>query len=102
MVSGDPPTIECSNPTTVTVDLAWTATGGIATQHGSFHFHSPDCKTNERFSFRGRPAEVEGSVESGGTDYTRGETGFGDLVISSRSIFAAIGDCFFGEPPAEG
>ena len=99
-ISGDPPTVECE-PITVAIGLDWTATGGISTQHGSFHFRDPDCTTNQHFSFRGRPAEVLGSVEAGGTEYTRG-TGFGDLVISSRDMFVAIGDCFFGEPPPEG
>jgi hypothetical protein len=92
-----PPPGSCSE-TTISADLAWTATGPFGSHQSSFHERFPGCIANAHFSFTGRPAEVQGSVtvgDIGGTNYTRGETGFGDLIARSRDQFVSIGDnCF--------
>jgi len=92
----EPPTPVGCTETTISADLAWTAVGPFGNHHGSFHDRFDGCKANSHFSFTGRPAEVQGSVTVGGTDYTQGETGFGDLIARSRDLSVLIGDSCFG------
>jgi hypothetical protein len=98
--SGPPPPEDCSD-TTISADLAWTATGPLESHRGSFHDRLEGCIGNGHFSFTGRPAEVQGSVTVGDSDtnYTRDETGFGFLIARSNDQSVFVGDCFF-EPPA--
>jgi len=96
----EPPTPVGCTETTISADLTWAAVGPFGNHHGSFHDRFDGCISNSHFSFTGRTAEVQGSVTAGGTDYTQGETGFGDLIARSRDLNVFIGDCF--EVPAPG
>ena len=89
-----PPPPDCTE-TTISADLTWTATGPLESHRGSFHDRFEGCIANAHFSFTGRSAEVQGSVTVGGTDYTQGETGFGDLIARSRDQSVSIGDSCF-------
>jgi hypothetical protein len=89
-----PPPPDCTE-TTISADLTWTATGPLESHRGSFHDRFEGCIANAHFSFTGRPAGVEGSVNVGSTDYTDGETGSGILIARSSDQFVSIGDnCF--------
>jgi len=92
----EPPTPVGCTETTISADLSWTAVGPFGNHIGSFHDRFDGCIANSHFSFTGRSAEVQGSVTAGGTDYTQGETGFGDLIARSRDQGVFIGDSCFG------
>ena len=89
-----PPPGSCTD-TTISADLAWTATGPLESHRGSFHDRLEGCIANGHFSFTGRPAEVEGSVTVGSTDYTSGETGSGILIARSNDQAVFVGDSCF-------
>ena len=91
----EPPTPGSCTETTISAGLTWTAVGPFGNHVGSFHDRFEGCIANAHFSFTGRSAEVQGSVTAGGTDYTQGETSFGDLIARSRDQSVSIGDSCF-------
>ena len=91
----EPPAPGSCTETTISADLAWTATGPLERHHGSFHDRFEGCITNTHSSFTGRQAAVEGSVTVDGAPQTRGETGSGILIARSNDLSVSIGDnCF--------
>ena len=61
---------ELGEPSHVTINLTWTATGPIVRTKSSSYTHAPDCKINTHYNGTQRVASVSGSISDGTTEFT--------------------------------
>lgn len=66
------------------VDLTWTATGPASRESSRYRFKTPGCQYQNQFKGTFRPAEVNGTISDGSTNFTPW-TGWGTTFDSMGS-----------------
>jgi hypothetical protein len=74
----------------VFIDLTWTATAPVRSQHSHEHFHTPGCIVNANLQRNDRMAQATGTISDGTTNFTL-EPSVDGVLVSAKSSSVVIG-----------